>query len=463
MTNSKTELIFYNAPAELLYCPITGKVMQSVVVGANQAHYEKSALERWLEIYDELPFAKDQPIISPENKSTYYPVNFLNHYVQLWRTTNPELAHECFNGFIPFDCHQFFKQVRSILQLSESEQTEQINALVLSFGRYIPSTLALPVCWFSDQTPFDQITIDQIISSASFLVQMLQCDKLARALIKWGFKLLNQFEIIHNDSITLIDVPESKIIKKELINWVYSHSNFDTIKWLFTSKFAELENSDTFGMKPVHWVCASGNNQTIRWMIESGLVSLESIDDTGSKPIHWICDRSSDYELIKLVIISGVMDPKAKTKQGETPLAILISKSQPIQLIKDIIELQIYDLTEPMANGSTMIHLICGHIKDPSLIKWLIESKNISDTDLLVSNFNGWKPIHIACANGSSELVQYMFTLGLDYTSTVPVSDNTIGCQDLILARTDFDSSTKDMLNELLQKHIYQLIPTLSV
>ena len=208
------------------------------------------------------------------------------------------------------------------------------------------------------------------------------------------------------------------------------------------------------GSTPLHRACRSQQHKIVRYLVEekrcdpyicnsngelplhvaSGLKSLEIVrivsncnvnarTRDGSTPLHRAC-RSQQHKIVRYLVEEKRCDPNICNVHGELPLHVA-SGLESLDIVA-IVSDSICDMNATRHNGDTPLHIACRN-GTPQIVQFLMTDKQCS---LLLKNQLGELPQHIACGRESTEIVKVFSDNLVDTTTNSGDSSLHIACRD---------------------------------
>ena len=92
------------------------------------------------------------------------------------------------------------------------------------------------------------------------------------------------------------------------------NGNLDVVRYLLSSRRANLEARDNSGNTPLHWACWCGRLDVVRYLLSSHGANLEATDNNGQTPLHLACGRG-DLDVVRYLLSSRRANLEATDQQ----------------------------------------------------------------------------------------------------------------------------------------------------
>ena len=210
------------------------------------------------------------------------------------------------------------------------------------------------------------------------------------------------------------------------------------------------------GDTPLHVACNQGNEKIVKFLVQDLHCNQSSTNNAGEMPLHICCCMSSDVDMSLVRLVSSC-NPDCKIKEGDRSIKCVGSGLSPKSIAGDTplhiacrahnFELIHFLIKEKCCNlnvfndcGESPLHIACESIyllklryqlqlmkfkfshpifNDPLAIEWdespppfyhpcLFVEEVATDSNLDSQTTEGNTPLHIACKQGATEVIQYL-------------------------------------------------------
>ncbi|XP_019862101.1 PREDICTED: serine/threonine-protein phosphatase 6 regulatory ankyrin repeat subunit B-like, partial [Amphimedon queenslandica] len=238
------------------------------------------------------------------------------------------------------------------------------------------------------------------------------------------------------------------------------NGQFSFIKYIiknypqYTSLLHSTNVNDTL---PIHTACESGATQLVTFLIDVMKCDVTTENKDGSTCVTWACS-SGNLDLLKLLIEQYNLNRKIFSIPSSPEMAVLsghvhilewlrqeyhinvvsfkkgvlpfhAALCNNLNCLKHLLNNYSFDInaTDPTNDTkSTLLHIACqeGHVALVLYLTSLPQCDHLVEEhqlDLTIKDYNGMAPVHVACEEGSLNIVKYIIDhspLSLDMTDS---------------------------------------------
>lgn len=410
----------------IVTCPISNLIFDDPVVSKYGKTFERTEIERWLEIRKVCPLTNEQMEIHDlfENIDMRSVVTlFLELYPD--ETKNQYKHDNNYNGnttrILQYIKNKNFDKLLNYIQFNILHMiTEKYNGYSI-FGYFLKhcsnSNIIKHVfdnCVNMDlYREDDGIRAVHIVSSTSnpTILQYVINDDNLYILDNFGLSPLHcaiEHMIIPNIEylLTLVD------ITNPIYNDIMVHNNIgklpDNIVINMINKGANLKCINESQQNPLHTACFSRKTDIIMAILEKQTISINDRDNKSSTVLHIACNLLSEEIVFKILQIEGV-DIDVYDEAGYLPLHIACLKNK-LSIVKELLAKYPDAInTKVINNGATLLQMAL-ESDNIEMVKFLLDNK----CDLEATNNYNLKPIHFSCYKSSYEILNLLLPKGLD-------------------------------------------------
>ena len=213
----------------------------------------------------------------------------------------------------------------------------------------------------------------------------------------------------------------------------YYWRNNDVIKYLINECSCNVISTDKkLGVSLLHYVASEGLLDVLKCMVMNinGHIMDEQYRDTNGRTVLHYAIKHID--VVKYLINECNCDIMTPVKDGVPFLYYVASKG-----LLDVLKCMVMNINGHImdeqyrdTNGRTVLHCAVKHI---DVVKYLINECNY---DIMVTDKDGWTPLHVATRRGTAEVIEYFLSTG----NCDPLAKDNEGKTPLQLAKERWDS-----------------------
>ena len=209
--------------------------------------------------------------------------------------------------------------------------------------------------------------------------------------------------------------------------------HIDVVKYLINKYNCDIMATDKDGIPVLHYVASEGLLDVLKCMvmnINGHIMDKQYRDTNGRTVIHHAFKHKLyvEKDVIKYLINECNCGIIVTDKEIGVPLLHYVASKGLLDVLKCMvmnINGHIMDEQYRDTNGQTVLHCAVTHI---DVVKYLI---NECSCNIMVTDKNGWTPLHRAAEWGSAEVIEYFLSTG----NCDPLAKNNMGETPLQLAK----------------------------
>ena len=182
--------------------------------------------------------------------------------------------------------------------------------------------------------------------------------------------------------------------------------HIDVVKYLINECNCDIMTPDKDGNTILHDAASKGSLDVMKYLINSHHYNLMTTNNKGHTVLHYAVKH---IDVVKYLINECNCDIMTPIKDGVSLLHYVASKGL-LDVLKCIvmnINGHIMDDQYHDTNGQTVLHSAVEHI---DVVKYLINECNC---DIIVTDKDGWTPLHLAATRwGTAEVIEYFLLTG---------------------------------------------------
>ena len=203
--------------------------------------------------------------------------------------------------------------------------------------------------------------------------------------------------------------------------------HIDVVKYLINECNCDIMTPDKDGVPVLHYVASEGLLDVLKYMVMNinGHIMDEQYRDTNGRTI--LHHAVKHIDAVKYLINECNCDIMATDKDGVSVLHYVTSEG-----LLDVLKYMVMNINGHIMdeqyrdpNGRTVLHRAVKHI---DVVKYLINECNC---DIMVTDKDGWTPLHYAARQGRAEVIEYLLSTG----NCDPLAKNNEGWTPLHLAK----------------------------
>ena len=175
--------------------------------------------------------------------------------------------------------------------------------------------------------------------------------------------------------------------------------HIDVVKYLINECNCDIMTPDKDGNTILHDAANEGLLDVMKYLINTHHYNLMTNNNKGRTVLHCAVKH---IDVVKYLINECNCDIMTSDKYGDTILHVAASKGL-LDVMKYLINTHHYNL---MTTGQTVLHHAVKHI---DVVKYLI---NECSCDIMVTDKDGWTPLHVAARSGTAEVIKYFLSTG---------------------------------------------------
>jgi len=250
------------------------------------------------------------------------------------------------------------------------------------------------------------------------------------------FNFIDLFEIINKINMSKYE--------NEALIFDDSRNNNKYIAKFNLQKSKEIRNEKNEDSNtPLPLSCQHGNSEEVKILINE-LADINSKNEYKWPPLHMAC-KNGNVGIIKLLLDEEAADINSKTNEGKTPLHIACEYNNK-KAVELLLENQANEYIKDN-NENLAIHIACKN-GDENMVKEILKDMHLKGLDAIKKaqgsdqqqsksiineqNAEGWGLLHMACKNGSSDIVQYLLENGANIELTTNMNETPlyIACEN---------------------------------
>ena len=163
----------------------------------------------------------------------------------------------------------------------------------------------------------------------------------------------------------------------------------------------DVNRQDEAGNTPLHMAYQNGRTDIVRYLVEERKCDFNVVNNKGELPLHLACKHKYGKEIVRLVSVG--CDVNRQDEAGNTPLHMACQNGS-TDIVRYLVEERKCDFLNVVNNkGELPLHLACKHTYDKEIVQLVSVGCDVDRQDEA-----GNTPLHMACQNCSTDIVQYL-------------------------------------------------------
>ena len=184
-----------------------------------------------------------------------------------------------------------------------------------------------------------------------------------------------------------------EVLSKALI-WSCLYGHLDVVKWLGGHTAADVNNNKYVLWTPLTAACFNDHLDIVKYLVETCHADVNLLDSRGYTSLTQACRYVSMSMSMYLLCEVSDLDVNIADSYGNTALHLAVWRSK--------------------GRGYTQLHKACGRADVTEVLSLVyVRGHKINVQDNI-----GDTPLHLACSNGHSDIVETLMLAGADETIT---------------------------------------------
>ena len=162
----------------------------------------------------------------------------------------------------------------------------------------------------------------------------------------------------------------------------------------------DVNRQDEAGNTPLHIACQNGSIDMVGYLVKKKNCDVNVVNDRGELPLHLACKRMYGKEIIQLVSVG--CDVNRQDEAGNTPLHMACQNGS-TDMVRYLVEEKKCGFNVANNKGELPLHLACKRMYGKEIIQLVSVGRDVNRQDEA-----GNTPLHMACQNGSTDMVRYL-------------------------------------------------------
>ena len=162
----------------------------------------------------------------------------------------------------------------------------------------------------------------------------------------------------------------------------------------------DVNRQDEAGNTPLHMACQNGSTDIVRYLVEEKKCGFNVANNKGELPLHLACKRMYGKEIVQLVSVGR--DVNRQDEAGNTPLHMACQNGS-TDMVRYLVEEKKCGFNVANNKGELPLHLACKRMYGKEIVQLVSVGRDVNRQDEA-----GNTPLHMACQNGSTDIVQYL-------------------------------------------------------
>ena len=161
----------------------------------------------------------------------------------------------------------------------------------------------------------------------------------------------------------------------------------------------DVNRQDEAGNTPLHMACQNGSTDIIQYLVEERKCDFNVANNKGELPLHLACKHKYGKEIVRLVSVG--CDVNIQDEAGNTPLHMACQNGS-TDIVGYLVKERKCDSSVANNKVELPLHLACKHKYGKEIVRLVSVGCDVNRQDEA-----GNTPLHMACQNGSTDIVQY--------------------------------------------------------
>ena len=183
--------------------------------------------------------------------------------------------------------------------------------------------------------------------------------------------------------------------------------HIDIIRHLVISKYCDINYVKGLrGYTPLHYACENGKYEIVKILTDRPECNIEAENIHKDRAVHVACESQHDTtDIVRHLVIDKHCDINAKGTGGYTPLHYACENCK-YEIVKILTDRPECNIEAENFYKTRAVHVACKSQHDTTdIVRHLVIDKHC---DINVKGWNGYTPLHYACAFGKYEIVKFL-------------------------------------------------------
>ena len=161
-----------------------------------------------------------------------------------------------------------------------------------------------------------------------------------------------------------------------------------------------MNRQDEAGNTPLHMAFQNGRTDIVQYLVEEKKCGFNVANNKGELPLHLACKHRYSKTIVQLVSVG--CDVNRQDEAGNTPLHMACQNGS-TDIVRYLVEEKKCGFNVANNKGELPLHLACKRMYGKEIVQLVSVGRDVNRQDEA-----GNTPLHMACQNGSTDIVRYL-------------------------------------------------------